>query len=35
MIYGVMAAIVLTWFLKETGPARTRGAQALPSRATR
>jgi MFS family permease len=35
LLYGVAVAIVLTLLLKETGPARTRGAQPLPSRATR
>ncbi len=35
LLYGVVVAIVLTLLLKETGPARTRGAQPLPSRATR
>jgi MFS family permease len=35
LLYGVVLAIVLALLLKETGSARARGAQPLPSRATR
>src|SRR5262245_19575743 len=35
LLYGVVVAIVLALLLKETGPARARGAQPLPSGATR
>ena len=36
LVYGIAAAIVLTLFLRETGPANvTRGSQARPSRADR